>query len=465
MPMAFYKRITIITTWLISTTIVGCTKNRSLTLGSATTRALRGGIYIEFIDALKADDTSRVKEMINSGRIDSDQSIDWWYRRTPLHLAAREGATRVVKFLINSGVDIAPEDKDRATPLHLASLYGKWTVVAMLIEANSELATHRDKQGYMALHRAIQKEKESESSKRPPLIRKKLVSCLLSDSIEQDIINRMIEARVEESEMFRLIKGDGYAAIHLGAQNGPLGAASHILEKGRDMLNNEGRNKHTPLHLAAKGKQAAIAAFFLEEGAEYNTQDQQGRTLLHYATACPRTAKTVINTLGEVEENFINSRDHNGRTPLHHAVINGYREVVELLVEKGADINAADNFGFTPLDLARKKPDIKGYLLRKQASWGESWYRIIVRVSGQCCGKLRDCVRRATEDLSPHIEKCECPEKIRCISVTDPCGLLYKILFKIPCCAYCDQQSDEERTPLLPETSKGNIASSSGSTP
>jgi len=41
-----------------------------------------------------------------------------------------------------------------------------------------------------------------------------------------------------------------------------------------------------------------------------------------------------------------------GRTPLHFAAWNGHKEVAELLIENGAEVNAKDNYGRTPLDLA-----------------------------------------------------------------------------------------------------------------
>ena len=39
-------------------------------------------------------------------------------------------------------------------------------------------------------------------------------------------------------------------------------------------------------------------------------------------------------------------------TPLHYAAANGHKEIVELLIEKGADVKAKDEGGKTPLDVA-----------------------------------------------------------------------------------------------------------------
>ena len=50
----------------------------------------------------------------------------------------------------------------------------------------------------------------------------------------------------------------------------------------------------------------------------------------------------------------VNTKVH-GRTPLHCAVRYGHKEVAELLIAKGADINAKDTRGRTPIDLAINK--------------------------------------------------------------------------------------------------------------
>ena len=54
----------------------------------------------------------------------------------------------------------------------------------------------------------------------------------------------------------------------------------------------------------------------------------------------------------------MNAKDNLRGTPLHDAALNGHKEVAELLIDKGADVNAKHN-GETPLDWAIdfKKPE------------------------------------------------------------------------------------------------------------
>ncbi len=56
-------------------------------------------------------------------------------------------------------------------------------------------------------------------------------------------------------------------------------------------------------------------------------------------------AKELLDAHGSLA----NLRDASGATPLHYAAMNGHREIVRLLLERGADINSTDSqFGATP---------------------------------------------------------------------------------------------------------------------
>ncbi len=48
----------------------------------------------------------------------------------------------------------------------------------------------------------------------------------------------------------------------------------------------------------------------------------------------------------------VNAQANDGRTALHGAALQGYDEVIKFLTSKGADLNAKDKKGFTPLDTA-----------------------------------------------------------------------------------------------------------------
>jgi len=63
-----------------------------------------------------------------------------------------------------------------------------------------------------------------------------------------------------------------------------------------------------------------------------------------------------------------------GRIPLHFAALDGHKEIVDLLIAKGADVNAKDDhFGDTPLDnaIVRKHPETADILRKHVAKTSE----------------------------------------------------------------------------------------------
>ena len=56
-----------------------------------------------------------------------------------------------------------------------------------------------------------------------------------------------------------------------------------------------------------------------------------------------------------------------GVTPLYHAVIYDHKETVELLIAKGADVNARTGNGFTPLHWGSDNKEIAELLIAEGA--------------------------------------------------------------------------------------------------
>ncbi|MDP6417437.1 MAG: ankyrin repeat domain-containing protein, partial [Gammaproteobacteria bacterium] len=59
-----------------------------------------------------------------------------------------------------------------------------------------------------------------------------------------------------------------------------------------------------------------------------------------------------------------------GRTPLLSAAY-GHKEIVELLINAGADVNAKDRHGITPLDAARFNRETADLLRKHGGKTGE----------------------------------------------------------------------------------------------
>ena len=90
--------------------------------------------------------------------------------------------------------------------------------------------------------------------------------------------------------------------------------------------------------------------------AQARELDEKGRTPLHDAAGSSGwgDAQATLQTAGALVDGGVpvNARAYDGSTPLHAAVEDGIPEMIAFLLKKGADVNARDDAGKTPLCLA-----------------------------------------------------------------------------------------------------------------
>ena len=96
---------------------------------------------------------------------------------------------------------------------------------------------------------------------------------------------------------------------------------------------------------------------------------------IHEAAAY--TIDTTEGNIEAVEQHLAAGTDVNvlwdgvGTTPLHRAAEQGQKEIVELLIANGENVNAKNNLGGTPLDVAKRHPKIADLLRKHGAKTGE----------------------------------------------------------------------------------------------
>ena len=93
-----------------------------------------------------------------------------------------------------------------------------------------------------------------------------------------------------------------------------------------------------------------VADQLLKAGADPN----QGTSILH--ASCDWHFEHLIPALRYLAESGwdVNSHDSSGQTALHKAAFLGYAKAVRALVELGANPDARDSAGLTPVDVARR---------------------------------------------------------------------------------------------------------------
>jgi ankyrin repeat protein len=126
-------------------------------------------------------------------------------------------------------------------------------------------------------------------------------------------------------------------------------------------LNEQG---FSPLHYAAMRGDCLAAVKLLGSGADVNVEQGTYRgTPLQYAAA--RGHVDVVKLLVQYDAK-VDAVDTHGRTPLMWAAQHGHYDVVAALLDAGANVKLATDTGWTALHYAVQANDLKSALLLAQ---------------------------------------------------------------------------------------------------
>ncbi|APR97871.1 ankyrin repeat domain-containing protein [Wolbachia endosymbiont of Folsomia candida] len=137
-----------------------------------------------------------------------------------------------------------------------------------------------------------------------------------------------------------------------------------LLKNSFEDINSKDENGNTILHLAAQFSSYKTVKLLIEKGANINIENNEGEVPLHRAAL----ARKVRNVRALIEaEADVHCTNYNGSTPLHLASgsVWLFREkggnakgTVKELLKAGANVNAIDRFGTSPLFRAKDQPEL-----------------------------------------------------------------------------------------------------------
>ncbi len=279
-------------------------------------------------DAITSSDLARVEEILrtNPSAVNDDS-----YAGSPLRLAALLGQLDILKALLASGGDINRTDSTGEAPLHAASGFeGNQETVLFLLDHGARIDVRNTKNGRTPLHIAVSRGKPA------------VVSIFLSHGAPVDAKDGL-----EETPLHGII--DRF-------DKGMKTMAEVLVAKGAD-VNAANTNGYTVLHKLALRRHAGLSWPQIREGVGLPLIDAG------YIKDELETADFLISHGAKVDA------DADGFTPLHYAVSTEKPELVELLIKRGADVNARNKYGDTPLQFARfaKSPESVAVLRRHGA--------------------------------------------------------------------------------------------------
>ncbi|PAA62749.1 hypothetical protein BOX15_Mlig017318g2 [Macrostomum lignano] len=309
--------------------------------------------------------------------------------RQAIHFACEAGGLEVLQKLVEKNVSICCIDSAGITSLMLAALAGSRETVKILLTTVPDLnfVTAKDNYGKTALEYAIIGQNSEllsdlisagcdvnnrKSNGWTPLLIAIEVGKAAADSMVQILIANGCSKDTETE--------DGLSAAHLACRCNKLEILKVLIEK-KFPIDTVTKSGDSCLTLAAAKASAELVGLLIDFGLEKRHTNNDGdsavsiaclrgdedvlskiwpitdedsvkvyslkNTLLHFA--CKGGSKKIAKSLIEKNESLLHARNGDFETPLHVACRNLKLDIVELLLEYGADPNAIDGNGKTPI--------------------------------------------------------------------------------------------------------------------
>lgn len=247
-------------------------------------------------------------------------------------------------------------DNDKATPLHLAVRPNnpiEMDLVMLIIRSGAKLDVE-DAKGRRPI----------DSLPKP----QSLIHFAASEGLVA-LMSQLLMAKggckVDETN------NDGLTPLQIASMKGDIETVKLLLQhgarpnipagKGKDG-NGAGSSKlsskqvqigdRAAIHFAAEKGHGSIVTVLVAAGAKVNQPSECGMTALHLAVW--HRHMDAIKALLQAKADVHARVKTNGMTPLHYAAFNshGNRDIVSILLDKGSELEARTQEGWTPLHLA-----------------------------------------------------------------------------------------------------------------
>jgi len=248
-------------------------------------------------------------------------------KKSPVHYAAIHKDRMMLKILHANGSDIEAFDLEGKSPLYYAARGGGRELLETLLEMGADINRKcpQSQGGRTTLHWM---------------------------ALEGDAAAIRILLEKEAS----LDEGDeaGKTALHHAVREGHRVAVYVLLEKGAalDKKDKAGKTSSAYAQKLPDGGVAKDIIWMLDHGRDMKLDDQKQTALHRAASKSPGDELAVDILLRCDPDRVIHIRDSMLWTPLHCAVAKGHGRLVQILLDKGAEVNVKNNVAWAPLHQA-----------------------------------------------------------------------------------------------------------------
>ncbi|XP_067685980.1 putative ankyrin repeat protein RF_0381 [Haliotis asinina] len=268
--------------------------------------------------ACEGGDGEVVKYILNLTTVDINSYV--WGELTPVMQVAKTGESEVFKVLVSKGADMTKLSKEKENILHLSCHGGNVDIVKYILEQN------------------IVDINSKRSDGKTPLMLASLHGCR---NIFQLLIGKDADVgTAHDCEML----------FTCACEGGDAEIVTFVLNHTSVDVNSILSNGITPLMCAAKLGHEDLFKLLVTKGADMAKVDDDHENVLHIA--CRDGNTEILKYILKQNVLDINSKQEDGMTPLLLAAALAEKEVVEILVAKGADPTAIDDDGDGILHLA-----------------------------------------------------------------------------------------------------------------
>ncbi|KAF4947139.1 hypothetical protein FSARC_14044 [Fusarium sarcochroum] len=323
--------------------------------------------------------TTIVNLLFKKDGIDLNVKDDEGY--TPLNEAASRGYEDIVSLLlVKEDVELNPRDMLDRTPLSAAAANGHEAIVSLLLKRDDIELNPRDIHGETPLSLALARGHEAVAAlllnqddiDLGPDYSMERGYALLSTALEQGfqrMASSILQAKINHNPEIPT----GRSPLSWAAEKNRMYQTKLLLNISTLNPNQHDSGGRTPLSRAAENNSISAVNLLLENsGVNVDCKDQDGSTPLlravvkqHNIVVFSLAARDTVTLHSLVQEGnlspieylldngyAINTKDSQGQTPLHIAILNHHFEIADKLLSRGADVNVEDKHSTNPLSLA-----------------------------------------------------------------------------------------------------------------